>query len=102
MARTDVTARRGWSRREEIIAVVALVSAVLLWRTRDLYRIDLSRLVSKYIDETDKQLRRLFARAENRDAVLFFDDADALYGKRGKVKDSHDCYADIAPPGRDE
>ncbi|WP_158892903.1 ATP-binding protein [Amycolatopsis anabasis] len=59
----------------------------------DLYRIDLSAVVSKYIGETEKNLRRLFDAAEG--AILFFDEADALFGKRSEVKDSHDRYANI-------
>ena len=61
----------------------------------DLYRIDLSAVVSKYIGETEKNLRRLFDEAERGGAVLFFDEADALFGKRSEVKDSHDRYANI-------
>ncbi len=61
----------------------------------DLYRIDLSQVVSKYIGETEKNLRRVFDAAEEGGAVLFFDEADALFGKRSEVKDSHDRYANI-------
>jgi winged helix domain-containing protein/ATPase family protein associated with various cellular activities (AAA) len=61
----------------------------------DLYRIDLSSVVSKYIGETEKNLRRVFDRAEQGGAILFFDEADALFGKRTEVKDSHDRYANI-------
>ncbi len=61
----------------------------------DLYRIDLSQVVSKYIGETEKNLRRLFDAAEDGGAILFFDEADALFGKRSEVKDSHDRYANI-------
>jgi hypothetical protein len=61
----------------------------------DLYRIDLSAVVSKYIGETEKNLRKLFDAAETRGAILFFDEADALFGKRSEVKDSHDRYANI-------
>jgi SpoVK/Ycf46/Vps4 family AAA+-type ATPase len=60
-----------------------------------LYRIDLSTVVSKYIGETEKNLRRLFDAAEDGGAILFFDEADALFGKRSEVKDSHDRYANI-------
>jgi hypothetical protein len=60
-----------------------------------LYRIDLSSVVSKYIGETEKNLRRLFDAAEQGGALLFFDEADALFGKRSEVKDSHDRYANI-------
>jgi hypothetical protein len=61
----------------------------------NLYRIDLSAVVSKYIGETEKNLRRLFDAAEDGAAILFFDEADALFGKRSEVKDSHDRYANI-------
>ena len=61
----------------------------------DLYRIDLSAVVSKYIGETEKNLRKLFDAAEDSGAMLFFDEADALFGKRSEVKDSHDRYANI-------
>jgi len=61
----------------------------------DLYRIDLSSVVSKYIGETEKNLRRVFDAAEQGGAILFFDEADALFGKRSEVKDSHDRYANI-------
>jgi phage tail sheath protein FI len=61
----------------------------------DLYRIDLSKVVSKYIGETEKNLARVFAAAEDAGAVLFFDEADALFGKRSNVRDSHDRYANI-------
>jgi len=60
-----------------------------------LYRIDLSAVVSKYIGETEKNLRRVFDAAEQGSALLFFDEADALFGKRSEVKDSHDRYANI-------
>jgi hypothetical protein len=60
-----------------------------------LYRIDLSAVVSKYIGETEKNLRKLFDAAEQGGAILFFDEADALFGKRSEVKDSHDRYANI-------
>lgn len=61
----------------------------------DLYRIDLSAVVSKYIGETEKNLRRMFDAAEDGGAILFFDEADALFGKRSEVRDSHDRYANI-------
>jgi len=61
----------------------------------NLYRIDLSAVVSKYIGETEKNLSQLFDAAENGGAILFFDEADALFGKRSEVKDSHDRYANI-------
>jgi hypothetical protein len=61
----------------------------------DLYRIDLSAVVSKYIGETEKNLRRVFDAAEDGGVILLFDEADALFGKRSEVKDSHDRYANI-------
>ncbi len=60
---------------------------------KDVYRVDLSMVISKYIGETEKNLANLFARAENRDWILFFDEADSLFGKRTNVKDAHDRYA---------
>jgi hypothetical protein len=61
----------------------------------DLYRIDLSAVVSKYIGETEKNLKRVFDAAEDGGSVLLFDEADALFGKRSEVKDSHDRYANV-------
>jgi hypothetical protein len=61
----------------------------------DLYKINLSAVVSKYIGETEKNLERIFSEAQNTDAILFFDEADALFGKRSEVKDAHDRYANI-------
>lgn len=61
----------------------------------DFYKIDLSCVVSKYIGETEKNLAGIFKEAETANAVLFFDEADALFGKRSEVKDSHDRYANI-------
>jgi hypothetical protein len=60
---------------------------------RQLYRIDLSSVVSKYIGETEKNLDQIFAHAESNNWILFFDEADALFGKRTEVKDAHDKYA---------
>ncbi len=61
----------------------------------DLYKIDLSSVVSKYIGETEKNLERIFSEATSSNAILFFDEADALFGKRSEVRDSHDRYANI-------
>ncbi|MCU0484584.1 MAG: ATP-binding protein [Anaerolineales bacterium] len=61
----------------------------------DLYKIDLSTVISKYIGETEKNLERIFNEAEASNAILFFDEADALFGKRSEVRDSHDRYANI-------
>ncbi|NNJ12456.1 ATP-binding protein [Chloroflexales bacterium ZM16-3] len=61
----------------------------------DLYKIDLSGMVSKYIGETEKNLDRVFIAAREANAILFFDEADAIFGKRSEVKDAHDRYANI-------
>jgi SpoVK/Ycf46/Vps4 family AAA+-type ATPase len=61
----------------------------------DLYKIDLSGIVSKYIGETEKNLNAIFAAAENSNAILLFDEADAIFGKRSEVRDSHDRYANL-------
>lgn len=81
----------GESGTGKTMAAEVLANALQL----NLYRIDLSSVVSKYIGETEKNLRRLFDAAEDGGAVLFFDEADALFGKRSEVKDSHDRYANI-------
>jgi SpoVK/Ycf46/Vps4 family AAA+-type ATPase len=60
---------------------------------RDVFRIDLSRVVSKYIGETEKNLSRLLDKAEHKEWILFFDEADALFGKRTEIRDAHDKYA---------
>lgn len=62
---------------------------------RDLYRVDLSTVLSPYVGETEKNLRRIFDAAESAGAILLFDEADALFGKRTDVKDSHDRYANL-------
>jgi SpoVK/Ycf46/Vps4 family AAA+-type ATPase len=61
----------------------------------DLFKIDLASVVSKYIGETEEHLKRIFDEAEHSDAILFFDEADALFGERSEVSDSHDRYANI-------
>jgi hypothetical protein len=61
----------------------------------DLFKIDLSTIVSKYIGETEKNLERIFSEAQNSNAILFFDEADAIFGKRSEVRDAHDRYANI-------
>jgi SpoVK/Ycf46/Vps4 family AAA+-type ATPase len=61
----------------------------------DLYKIDLSKVINKYIGETEKNLKKIFDAAENGGAILLFDEADALFGKRSDVKDSHDRYSNI-------
>ncbi|NMM49670.1 ATP-binding protein [Marinigracilibium pacificum] len=71
-----------------------LTAALLGKKTgRDVYRIDLSQMVSKYIGETEKNLAKVFDRAENKEWILFFDEADALFGNRTSTKDAHDRYA---------
>jgi hypothetical protein len=74
-----------------------LVAAQILAHTlgKDLYRVDLNAVVSEYIGETEKNLGRVFNAAKDSHAVLFFDEAAALFGKRTDVKDSHDGYANI-------
>lgn len=79
----------GQSRAELRTLGVALAAEL----DRDLYCVDLSCVVSKFIGETEKNLARVFAVAEATEAVLFFDEADALFAKRSDVKDSHDRYA---------
>jgi SpoVK/Ycf46/Vps4 family AAA+-type ATPase len=71
------------------------LSANLLgkYTNKVIYRVDLSSVVSKYIGETEKNLANLFKRAENKDWILFFDEADALFGRRTLVQNSHDGYA---------
>jgi predicted nucleic acid-binding protein len=81
----------GISGTGKTMAAEVLANALRL----DLYRIDLSAVVSKYIGETEKNLRRVFDAAEEGGAILLFDEADALFGKRSEVKDSHDRYANI-------
>ena len=73
------------------------MAAEVLARTLglDVYKIDLSGMISKYIGETEKNLERIFTEAENSNAILFFDEADAVFGKRSEVKDAHDRYANI-------
>ena len=73
------------------LAAEVLAGALAL----DLYRIDLSQVVSKYIGETEKNLRRIFEAAGDSGAVLLFDEADALFGRRSEVRDSHDRYANV-------
>lgn len=63
------------------------------YTNKPVYRVDLSMVVSKYIGETEKNLSNLFAKAQDKDWILFFDEADALFGKRTNVKDAHDKYA---------
>lgn len=73
------------------------MAAELLAREQgvDLYKVDLSAVVSKYVGETEKNLSRVFAEAEDANAILFFDEADALFGKRGEVKEAQDRWANM-------
>jgi SpoVK/Ycf46/Vps4 family AAA+-type ATPase len=71
------------------------VGAIAAELQLDVYRVDLSQTVSKYIGETEKNLDRIFDAAVAANAVLFFDEADALFGKRSEVKDAHDKYANV-------
>ena len=106
--RTQVYERWGFGERSSLgLGVTALfagesgtgktLAAEVLARDLglDLYRIDLAGTVSKYIGETEKNLRRIFDAAEAGGAVLLFDEADALFGKRGEVRDGHDRYANL-------
>lgn len=106
-ARSRVNEDWGFARRTRGLGVTALFAGasgtgktlaaeVLAGAVRlDLYRIDLSQVVSKYIGETEKNLARVFDAAEEGGAVLLFDEADALFGRRTEVKDSHDRYANV-------
>ena len=71
------------------------ITACLLGKStgRDVYKVDLSLVVSKYIGETEKNLAKVFDQAQNKGWILFFDEADALFGKRSETKDAHDRYA---------
>lgn len=73
------------------------IAATLLGKDNGLpvYRVDLTGIVSKYIGETEKNLERLFTKATQKNGILFFDEADALFGKRTNVRDAHDRYANI-------
>lgn len=62
---------------------------------RDVYQVDLRLVVTKFIGETEKNLKNVFAEAKRRDSILVFDEADALFGKRTEVKDAHDRFANI-------
>ncbi|WCM54376.1 ATP-binding protein [Pseudomonas sp. WJP1] len=81
----------GGSGTGKTLAAEVLASELQL----DLYRVDLAALVSKYIGETEKNLSRVFTAAESSGAILLFDEADALFGKRSEVRDSHDRYANL-------
>ncbi len=82
-------------RRVEVHIDELALTGVAAHLDLELYRVDLAGVVSKYIGETEKNLRTVFAAAERSGAVLFFDEADALFGRRSEVRDSHDRYANI-------
>jgi SpoVK/Ycf46/Vps4 family AAA+-type ATPase len=81
----------GTDKDAKIAAAATLANELRL----GLYRIDLAAVVSKYIGETEKNLNTIFNSAEASSAILFFDEADALFGKRSEVKDAHDRFANI-------
>jgi SpoVK/Ycf46/Vps4 family AAA+-type ATPase len=81
----------GRSEADKKVAVEVIANEIRL----DVFRIDLSMIVTKYIGETEKNLNKIFREAENCDAILFFDEADALFGKRSEIRDAHDRYANI-------
>jgi len=96
--------RQGGGRGEGIAALFAgpsgtgktMAAEVIAYELGfDLYTVDLATIVDKYIGETEKNLERIFAEAERVNGVLFFDEADALFGKRSEVKDAHDRYANV-------
>lgn len=77
------------------VGAAAAAAGVAAHAGRPLYHVDLSTIVSQYVGETEKNLDQAFAAAEAQGAILFFDEADALLGKRSEVKDSHDRYANF-------
>ena len=79
----------GASKKEKTYAAMFIGKSIGM----DVYKIDLSRVVSKYIGETEKNLSALFNRAEDKHWILFFDEADAIFGKRTEIKDAHNRYA---------
>ena len=85
----------GTTRQDRLSQAEALASA----QNRPLMRIDLSQVVGKYIGETEKNLERVFEEARASGALLFIDEADALFGKRTEVRDAHDRYANIEVNG---
>lgn len=79
----------GMSKREKLSALQQLAGST----QKNIFRVDLSQIISTYIGETEKNLSKIFNQAAGKDWILFFDEADALFGKRTDVKDSHDRYA---------
>jgi vesicle-fusing ATPase len=90
-ARTTVALFHGAAGTGKTLAAHVLAEVL----TRDILRVDLGQVVGKYIGETEKNLAAVFARAEQTGAVLFFDEADALFAQRNEVKDAHDRYANL-------
>jgi phage tail-like protein len=91
-ARRSILLFTGANKAQKALAAEAIAHDLQL----DLFRVDLSRIVTKYIGETDKNLREIFDRAQDGGAVLFFDEADALFGERTEVKDAHDRYVNLS------
>lgn len=89
---TVVPVRRTRMRGPHLITPAGLAGFM---NTSGIYRVPLGRVVSKYIGDTEKNLRKLIDRAERSNAVLLLDEADALFGRRTDVKDSHDRYANL-------
>lgn len=77
---------------EEKLAAAVYLSDLI---NADIYKVDSGMIVSRYVGETEKNIDRIFERTRNGNYLLFFDEADALFGKRGEVRDSHDRYANI-------
>ncbi len=86
-------------RRIHIIGTSSSLSLAATWLAsrigKPLFRVDLAMITSKYIGETEKNLNKIFSKAKNKDWILFFDEADALFGKRTSVNDAHDRFANI-------
>jgi SpoVK/Ycf46/Vps4 family AAA+-type ATPase len=92
-----LSARKGKLASSSLGVLAKTMAAEVIARElrTSLYRVNLNQVVSKYIGETEKNLARVFKTAQKKGAVLLFDEADALFGKRSEVKDSHDRYANI-------
>lgn len=89
-----------FTRKDRVIAALfggagTDVAAQMIMHTPRVYRIDLSMVINKYIGETEKNLRKIFDAAESGGAILFFDEGEALFGKRAEINDGHERYADI-------
>lgn len=103
MAAKKKAPKRDTKKRKPVTVIVGrdatsrrlLAAAIAREAGKELYRVDLGKLINKYIGETEKALSAALARAESLDAMLFFDEADALFGKRSDVKSAHDRYANL-------